>query len=41
MFQIQLGTSMYAFSMMLGCYLLGIALGSLAGGALVLKKTPP
>ena len=38
MFQIQLGTSMYAFSMMLGCYLLGIALGSLAGGALVLKK---
>lgn len=38
MFQIQLGTSMYAFSMMLGCYLLGIALGSLAGGRLVLKK---
>jgi spermidine synthase len=38
LFQIQLGTSIYAFSMMLGCYLLGIALGSLAGGALVLKK---
>ncbi len=31
-FQIQLGTSIYAFSMMLGFYLLGIALGSLAGG---------
>jgi Spermidine synthase len=38
MFQIQLGTSMYAFSMMLGCYLLGIALGSLAGGTLAMKK---
>lgn len=37
-FQIQLGTSMYAFSMMLGCYLLGIALGSLAGGALRLTR---
>jgi len=38
LFQIQLGTSIYAFSMMLGCYLLGIALGSLAGGMLALKK---
>ncbi|MGB7566505.1 MAG: fused MFS/spermidine synthase [Chitinivibrionales bacterium] len=38
LFQIQLGTSMYAFSMVLGCYLLGIALGSLAGGTLALKK---
>ena len=37
MFQIQLGTSIYAFSMMLGFYLLGIGLGSLAGGLLVRK----
>ena len=37
-FQIQLGTSMYAFSMMLGSYLLGIAVGSMTGGALPLKK---
>jgi spermidine synthase len=37
MFQIELGTSIYAFSMMLGFYLLGIGLGSLAGGMLVRK----
>ena len=36
-FQIQLGTSIYAFSMMLACYLLGIGLGSLAGGAFFRK----
>jgi spermidine synthase len=37
MFQIQLGTSIYAFSMMLGCYLLGIGLGSMAGGRFIRK----
>lgn len=37
MFQIELGTSIYAFSMMLGFYLLGIGLGSLAGGILIRK----
>ena len=37
MFQIELGTSICAFSMMLGFYLLGIGLGSLAGGMLVRK----
>lgn len=31
-FQIQVGTSIYAFSLMLAFYLLGIAAGSLAGG---------
>lgn len=31
-FQIQVGTSIYAFSLMLAFYLLGIALGSVAGG---------
>jgi spermidine synthase len=37
MFQIDLGTSIYAFSMMLGFYLLGIGVGSLTGGMLVRK----
>jgi spermidine synthase len=37
-FQIQLGTSIYAFSMMLGCYLLGIALGSLTGASLARNR---
>ena len=40
MFQVQLCTSMYAFSMMLGCYLFGIAVGSLTGGAIVKKESP-
>jgi len=31
MFQIQLGTSIYSFSMMLAYYLLGVGIGSLAG----------
>ncbi len=38
-FQIQLGTSIYAFSMMLGFYLLGIALGSLTGGAVARNRS--
>ncbi len=35
MFQIQVGTSIYSFSIMLAFYLLGIALGSLVGGWLL------
>lgn len=41
MFQLHLGTSIYAFSMMLGVYLSGIALGSIWGGKYVNKIEDP
>jgi spermidine synthase len=41
MFQIQLGTSIYAFSMMLAVYLAGIGLGSLVGGPLLARVRRP
>lgn len=40
-FQIQLGTSIYAFSTMLAAYLLGIGAGSLAGGRLMDRAKDP
>lgn len=41
MFQLHLGTSIYAFSMMLGVYLCGIALGSIWGGKFVNRIKDP
>ncbi|MFI5221333.1 MAG: fused MFS/spermidine synthase [Bacteroidia bacterium] len=41
LFQLQLGTSIYAFSMVLGIYLLGSALGSLIGGKYYEKLKDP
>lgn len=41
MFQLHLGTSIYAFSMMLGVYLIGVALGSIWGGRYVNKLKDP
>jgi spermidine synthase len=41
MFQLHLGTSIYAFSMMLGVYLIGVALGSIWGGGYINKLKDP
>lgn len=41
MFQLHLGTSIYAFSMMLGVYLMGVGAGSIWGGAYVHKLKNP
>lgn len=41
MFQLHLGTSIYAFSMMLGVYLIGVALGSIWGGKYINKLKDP
>ena len=41
MFQIQVGTSIYAFSLMLACYLAGIAAGSVIGGRLTRSSGAP
>ena len=41
MFQIQVGTSIYSFSIMLAFYLAGVALGSLVGARLLSKARNP
>jgi len=41
MFQLHLGTSIYAFSMMLGVYLIGVALGSIWGGKYMNRLRDP
>lgn len=41
MFQLHLGTSIYAFSMMLGVYLTGVAAGSIFGGKYINKLKDP
>jgi len=41
MFQLHLGTSIYAFSMMLGVYLIGVAWGSIWGGKYINKLKDP